>query len=72
MAHDEWPHRDGDKRGLVSDQFHSSWGIGAFPFGLAEVNTSPLFNDSWMLGKGASEQEAGFTFLKYLAVDKGA
>ncbi len=48
------------------------WGIGAFPYGPAEVNTSPLFNDSWMLGKGASEQEAGFTFLKYLAVDRGA
>ncbi len=48
------------------------WGIGAFPYGPAGVNTSPLFNDSWMLGKGASEQEAGFTFLKYLAVDKGA
>lgn len=48
------------------------WGIGAFPYGPANVNTSPLFNDSWMLGKGAAEQEAGFTFLKYLAVDRGA
>lgn len=48
------------------------WGVGAFPYGPAGVNTSPLFNDSWMLGKGAAEQEAGFTFLKYLAVDRGA
>lgn len=48
------------------------WGIGAFPYGPAGVNTSPLFNDSWMLGKGAAEQEAGFRFLRYLALEKGA
>ena len=48
------------------------WGVGAFPYGPAGVNTSPLFNDSWMLGKGAKEQDAGFRFLQYLAVEKGA
>ena len=48
------------------------WGIGAIPYGPANVNTSPLFNDSWMLGNGAVEQEAGFIFLEYLALGKGA
>jgi multiple sugar transport system substrate-binding protein len=48
------------------------WGVAAMPYGPGGVNTTPLFNDSWMLSKGAKEQEAGFELLTYLTVGKGA
>lgn len=48
------------------------WGAAAMPYGPAGVDTTPLFNDSWMLGAGAKEPEAGFQLLKYLALENGA
>jgi len=48
------------------------WGIGAFPYGPAENNITPLFNDSWMLGANSGNPEAGFEFLKYLGLENGA
>jgi len=48
------------------------WGIGVLPYGPADVNTRPLFNDSWMLSAQARELEAGFTLLKYLSLENGA
>lgn len=49
-----------------------NWGAAAMPYGPAGVNTTPLFNDSWMLSAGAQEPEAGFQLLKYLALENGA
>lgn len=48
------------------------WGIAVLPYGPAEVNTRPLYNDSWMLSGQAREPEAGFTLLRYLALENGA
>ena len=48
------------------------WGVSPVPYGPKGVNTPPLFNDSWMLSAKAKEPKAGFTFLKYLALENGA
>jgi multiple sugar transport system substrate-binding protein len=48
------------------------WGAAPLPYGPGGVNTTPLFNDSWMLSKGAKEPDAGFDLLTYLTVGKGA
>ncbi|GAB4563930.1 MAG: hypothetical protein Kow0047_13230 [Anaerolineae bacterium] len=48
------------------------WGAAPYPYGPAGVNTTPLFNDSWMLSAGAKEPEAGFLLLKYLTTENGA
>ena len=48
------------------------WGVAPLPYGPAGVNTPPLFNDSWMLSAGAKIPEAGFDFLKYLALENGS
>jgi len=49
-----------------------AWGVAPTPYGPAGKNTTPLFNDSWMLSSGAPQPEAGFEFLTYLTVGKGA
>lgn len=48
------------------------WGVSPMPYGPAGVNTTPLFNDSWMLSSSAAHPEEGFTFLKYLGLENGA
>ncbi len=48
------------------------WGLAPLPYGPVGVNTSPLFNDSWMLAAKAKNPDAGFKFLKYLALENGA
>ena len=48
------------------------WGVAPLPYGLAGKNTTPLYNDSWMLSKGCKNPEAGFQLLTYLTIDKGA
>ncbi len=45
------------------------WGIGALPYGPGKADTSPLYNDSFMLGKGSKAINQGFTFLQYLTFD---
>jgi multiple sugar transport system substrate-binding protein len=44
------------------------WGVAPLPWGPGKVNTTPLYNDSWLLGKKAKQPEAGFEFLKYLTM----
>lgn len=48
------------------------WGAAPLPYGPTGVNTTPLYNDSWMLCAGAKEPEAGFQLLKYLTLEDGA
>ena len=48
------------------------WGVAPLPYGPGGKNTSPLFNDSWMLSAGCREPDAGFELLTYLTVGKGA
>ncbi len=48
------------------------WGVAPVPYGPAGKNTTPLFNDSWMLSKGCKHPEEGFKFLTYLTIGKGA
>ena len=48
------------------------WGIAALPYGPAGLNTSPLFNDSFFLGKGAKQIDEGWQFLKFLTMDTPA
>lgn len=48
------------------------WGAAPMPIGPQGFTKPPLFNDSWMLSAGSAEPEAGFTFLKYLALEEGA
>jgi len=57
---------------FVTVQPEWEWGLAPMPYGPAGVNTPPLFNDSWMLSEGAAQPEAGFDFLKYLALENGA
>ncbi|MEM7533116.1 MAG: substrate-binding domain-containing protein [Chloroflexota bacterium] len=49
-----------------------NWGIAPFPYGVSGANTSPLFNDSWMLSAGTPHPEEGFELLKYLGLGNGA
>ncbi len=49
-----------------------AWSVAPLPYGPAGKNTSPLYNDSWMLSAGARHPEEGFRFLKYLALEEGA
>jgi multiple sugar transport system substrate-binding protein len=48
------------------------WGMAALPYGPAGLSTCPLFNDSWMLGAKAKNPDAGFKFLRYVALENGA
>ncbi len=57
---------------FVSVQPEWEWGVAPLPYGPADLNTPPLFNDSWMLSAGAKFPEAGFDFLKYLAMENGS
>lgn len=57
---------------FVSVRPEWEWGVAPLPYGPANLNTPPLFNDSWMLSSGARYPEAGFDFLKYLALENGS
>lgn len=47
-------------------------GIAPLPYGPSGSNTTPLYNDSWMLSAGSAHPEEGYTFLKYLGLENGA
>jgi multiple sugar transport system substrate-binding protein len=57
---------------FVTVQPEWEWGAAPLPYGPAGITKPPLFNDSWMLSAGARYPEAGFDFLKYLALENGA
>lgn len=48
------------------------WAMAPLPYGPAGKNTTPLFNDSWMLSANSKNPDTGFKFLKYIAIDNGA
>lgn len=48
------------------------WGVAPLPYGPGKVNTSPLYNDSFLLGKGSKAIDQGFDFLRYLTLDTPA
>lgn len=48
------------------------WAMAPLPYGPTGKNTTPLFNDSWMLSANSKNPDAGFKFLKYIGIDNGA
>ncbi|MCD6291277.1 MAG: extracellular solute-binding protein [Anaerolineae bacterium] len=77
-----WPMMTGKLAMTVDGGWHFSefvdvqpswkWGAAPLPYGPTGVNTTPLYNDSWMLCAKAKHPKEGFQLLEYLTLGNGA